>query len=91
MKQIVMLIAIALLTTACQSTNDDGITRIDNCVCYKSSEGQQLQSSQMAWNDPETLQKEFSHCICRALIDLKKADDPGKYFVPGTDIRTELK
>ena len=91
MKQIVMLIAIAMLTTACQSTNDDGITRIDNCVCYKSSEGQQLQSSQMAWKDPETLQKEFSHCICRALIDLKKADDPGKYFVPGTDIRTELK
>jgi hypothetical protein len=45
----------------------------------------------MAWNDPETLQKQFSHCICRALIDLKKADDPGKYFVPGTDIRTELK
>ena len=91
MKQIVMLIAIAMLTTACQSTNDDGITRIDNCVCYKSSEGQQLQSSQMAWKDPETLQKEFSHCICRALIDLKNADDPGKYFVPGTDIRTELK
>jgi hypothetical protein len=91
MKRFVMLIAISLLTTACQSTNDNGITRLDNCVCYKSSEGQQLQPSQMAWKDPETLQKQFSHCICRALIDLKKVSDPSIYFVPGTEIRTELK
>jgi hypothetical protein len=42
MKRFVMLIAISLLTTACQSTNDSGITRLDNCVCYKSSEGQPL-------------------------------------------------
>ncbi|WP_082377787.1 hypothetical protein [Pseudomonas sp. RIT-PI-q] len=91
MKRFVMLVAISLLTTACQSTNDNGITRVDNCVCYKSSEGQPLQSSQMAWKDPEALQQQFSHCICRALVDLKKANDPGKYFVPGTEIRTELK
>jgi hypothetical protein len=91
MKRFVMLIAISLLTTACQSTNDNGITRLDNCVCYKSSEGQQSQLSQTAWKDPEALQKQFSHCICRALVDLKKVDDPSKFFVPGTEIRTELK
>lgn len=89
MKRWVLLIAISLLVTACQS--DNGVTRIDNCVCYKSSEGQPLQSSQIAWKDPEALQKQFSHCICRALIDLKKVSDPSIYFVPGTEIRTELK
>jgi hypothetical protein len=91
MKRFVMLIAICLLTTACQSRNDNGITRLDNCVCYTSSKGQTLQASQMAWQDPETLQEQFSHCVCRALIDLKKIDDPSKLFVPGTEIRTELK
>ena len=90
MKRFAMLIAISLLTTAC-STNDNGVTRLDNCVCYKSSEAQHVQASQMAWQDPETLQKQFSHCICRALVDLKKVDDPSKLFVPGTEIRTELK
>jgi hypothetical protein len=86
MKRIVTLIAICLLTTACQSTND-GITRLDNCVCYKSPEGQHLQASQIAWKDPDTLQKQFSHCVCRALVDLKEFDDPGKLFVPGTQIK----
>ncbi|WP_433735609.1 hypothetical protein [Pseudomonas putida] len=89
MKRFVMVIAIALLTTACQSNT--GITRLDNCTCYKSSNGQALQSSQMAWQDPDAIKEQFSHCICRALIDLKQADDPGKFFVPGTEIRTELK
>lgn len=91
MKRCVMLVAISLLTTACQSTNDNGVTRLDNCVCYKSADAQHLQASQMAWKDPETLQKQFSHCVCRALVDLKQVDDPGKFFVPGTEIRTELK
>ncbi|MDZ5436167.1 hypothetical protein T3H00_26315 [Pseudomonas fluorescens] len=86
MKRIVTLIAICLLTTACQSTND-GITRLDNCVCYKSPEGQHLQASQIAWKDPDTLQKQFSHCVCRALVDLKEVDDPSKLFVPGTQIK----
>lgn len=86
MKRIVTLIAISLLTTACQSTNN-GITRLDNCVCYKSPEGQHLQASQIAWKDPDTLQKQFSHCVCRALVDLKEVDDPGKLFVPGTQIK----
>jgi hypothetical protein len=86
MKRCAMLIAISLLTTACQSTND-GITRLDNCVCYKSPENKSLQASQIAWKDPQTLQKQFSHCVCRALIDLKNFDDPGKLFVPGTEIK----
>ncbi|BCX68878.1 MULTISPECIES: hypothetical protein [Pseudomonas] len=91
MKRFAMLIAISLLTTACSSTTEYGITRMDNCVCYKSPGGQPMQASQVASKDPETLQKEFSHCVCRALIDLKKVDDPTKFFVPGTEIRTELK
>lgn len=86
MKRLVLLIAISLLTSACRS-NNDGITRLDNCACYKSPENQQLQASQIAWKDPDTLQKQFSHCVCRALIDLKEADDPGKFFVPGTQIK----
>lgn len=90
MKRFVMLIAISLLTTACQST-DNGVTRLDNCVCYKSSEGQKMPASSMAWQDPDTLQEQFSHCICRAYVDLKKADDPSQFFVPGTQIRTEIK
>ncbi|MGH8385898.1 MAG: hypothetical protein ACRESJ_10415 [Pseudomonas sp.] len=89
MKRFVMLVAVSLLTTACQS--DNGITRLDNCVCYKSPEGQHVPASQISWTDPDTLQKEFSHCICRALVDLKKVDDPSKFFVPGTEIRTQLK
>ena len=86
MKRCAMLIAIFLLTTACKSTND-GITRLDNCVCYKSTEAQHLQTSQLAWKDPEKLQEQFDHCVCRALIDLKEVDDPGKFFVPGTEIK----
>ncbi|MFJ2694470.1 hypothetical protein [Pseudomonas sp. NPDC087336] len=89
MKRIVMLIAISLLTTACQS--DNGVTRLDNCVCYKTVEGQKTQSSPMAWQDPETVREQFSHCVCRALVDLKKADDPNQFFVPGTQIKTEMK
>lgn len=89
MKRFVILIAISLLTTACQS--DNGITRLDNCVCYKSPEGPPLQASQVASKDPEALQKQFSHCVCRAYVDLKKVDDPSKFFVPGTELRTELK
>ncbi|NUU37689.1 hypothetical protein [Pseudomonas sp. C2B4] len=91
MKHFVLLIAIALLTTACQSTDEYGITRLDNCTCYKSPEGQALKPSQMAWKDSDKLQEQFSHCVCRALIDLKKVDDPSKFFVPGTEIKTELK
>ena len=89
MKRFVMLIAISLLTSACQS--DNGVTRLDNCVCYKTAEGQKTQTSPMAWQDPETLREQFSHCMCRALVDLKKADDPNQFFVPGTQIRTEMK
>ncbi|VVP79125.1 hypothetical protein PS918_02115 [Pseudomonas fluorescens] len=90
MKRFAMLIAISLLVTACQSTND-GVTRLDNCVCYKASGGQPAQASPMTWKDPEALQEQFSHCICRAFVDLKQADDPGQYFVPGTQIKTQLK
>ena len=85
MKRLVILIAISFLTTACQS--NDGITRLDNCACYKSNEAKHLQASQIAWKDPEKLQEQFSHCVCRALIDLKQADDPGKFFTPGTVIK----
>ena len=90
MKRFVMLTVITLLTTACQS-DDYGITKLDNCVCYKTPEGQHIQLSQVASIDPDTLQENFSHCVCRALIDLKKVDDPGKFFVPGTEIKTQIK
>jgi hypothetical protein len=86
MKRCAMLIAISLLTTACQS-NSDGITRLDNCVCYKAPEAQHLKASQIAWNDPDTLKEQFSHCVCRALVDPKQVDDPGKLFVPGTEVK----
>nr|WP_180205072.1 hypothetical protein [Pseudomonas sp. SbOxS1]NYU05083.1 hypothetical protein [Pseudomonas sp. SbOxS1] len=89
MKRIVMLIAISLLTTACQS--DNGVTRLDNCVCYKTAEGQKTQASPMDWQDPDTVREQFSHCICRAWVDLKKADDPSQFFGPETQIRTEMK
>jgi hypothetical protein len=84
-----MLIAIALLTTACQSNN--GVTRLDNCTCYKTAEGLKTQASPMASQDPATLREQYSHCVCRALVDLKKADDPNQFFVPGTQIKTEMK
>jgi hypothetical protein len=84
-KRFAILIAIYCLITACQS--NDGITRLDNCVCYKSTEAQHLPASQIAWKDPEKLQEQFSHCVCRALIDLKQVDDPGKFFTPGTEIK----
>ncbi|EPA99186.1 hypothetical protein D3C76_913420 [compost metagenome] len=89
MKRIVMLIAISLLTTACQS--DNGVTRLDNCVCYKTVEGQKTQASPMDWQDTEKVREQFSHCICRAWVDLEKADDPNQFFGPETQIRTEMK
>jgi hypothetical protein len=67
--------------------SDQAIRRVENCVCYRSAEGQQLAPSELSWNDPEKLRIQFSHCICQAYIDLKSVPDPRRYVIPGTEVR----
>jgi hypothetical protein len=53
-------------------SSDQAIRRVENCVCYRSAEGQKLQPWQLSWNDAEKLRTQFSHCICQAHIDPKE-------------------
>ncbi len=87
----ILLVSIPLLS-GCQSapakpTGDSAIRRVDNCVCYRSAEGQQLQPWELAWKEPEKLREQFSHCICQAYTDLKSVENPARYVVPGTEIK----
>ena len=69
------------------SSADAAIQRVENCVCYKSIEAQNLQPWQLAWNDSEKLRKQFSHCICQAQIDIKNVADPKRYVIPGSVVK----
>ena len=81
-----------VILSACQATHpilkgDSAISRVDNCVCYRSTEGQKLQPWELAWKEPEKLRKQFSHCICETHIDLQNVENPGRYVVPGTIVK----
>jgi hypothetical protein len=91
MNRMVVLLSLSLIAPACQRADlgfaDDAIRRIEDCVCYKSAEGQQLEPWQLTWNDPDKLRQEVSHCVCKVHIDLKSVKDPSRYVVPGTELR----
>jgi len=86
------IIAMSLLVTGCQSTpvklnGDEAIRRVENCECYRSVEGQKQKPWDLEWDDAERLREQFSHCVCRAHIDLKSVEDPGRYVVPGAIVK----
>jgi len=92
MKSYVVAFSLIFILSACQSTQptlkgDTAIRRVDNCICYKSAEGQQLKPWELAWEEPEKLRKQFSHCICEAHIDLQDVENPRRYVVPGTIVK----
>ena len=66
---------------------DDAIRRVENCVCYASVEGQNLKPWQIAWDDPEKLRKQISHCVCQVHIDVSRVENPRRYLVPGTTVK----
>jgi hypothetical protein len=66
---------------------DDAIRRVDNCECFRSAEGQQLEPWKLSWDDEKKLRSQFSHCICTAHIDLKSVRNPKRYVVPGSAVK----
>ena len=92
MKYFVMLSLLIITLPACaQKTTikngDSAIRRIENCICYKSAEGQNLKPWELNWDAPEELRKQFSHCICEVYIDLQLVENPERYIVPGTVLK----
>ena len=70
-----------------QWAGDSAIRRVENCTCYASVDGQNLKPWQIAWNEPETLRKQVSHCVCQAHIDVSRVENPRRYLVPGTVVK----
>ncbi len=87
-----LLFIFVYLLSACSANKpvfngDTAIRRVENCVCYKSAEGQQLKPWELNWEDSEKLREQFSHCICEAYIDLQNVENPKRYVVPGTVVK----
>lgn len=92
MKYVIFALTALTSLSACHATQrtvlgDSAISRLDNCVCYKSTESQNLQPWEMAWKDPEKLRKQISHCVCEAYIDVPNVENPSRYLVPGTTVK----
>jgi hypothetical protein len=66
---------------------DSAIRRVENCTCYKSIEAQGLKPWQLDWSDSISLRKQFTHCECKATIDVSNVENPKRYLVPGTVIK----
>lgn len=66
---------------------DEAITRVTNCVCYSSVEGEQLKPWELGWGDPAKLRKQLSRCTCEADIDVRNVRNPQRYVTPGTVIK----
>lgn len=88
MQRFTFPILAALLTTSCSIqkpySDEDAITRVEDCTIYTSVEGQKLKPWELAWKDSEKLRGQLSHAVCKVYIDLKKVKNPEKYMVPGT-------
>jgi hypothetical protein len=86
------IIAMSLLIAGCQPTpaklsGDEAIRRVEACEFYRSVEGQKQKPWELEWDNAEKLREQFSHCVCRAHIDLRSVEDPGRYVVPGTVVK----
>lgn len=93
MKRITALFSILWLT-GCQTqpvatllAGDSAISRVENCVCYASVEGQKLKPWEYGWNDPAKLRTQIARCTCQADIDVKNVRDPSRYVTPGTVLK----
>jgi hypothetical protein len=82
-----LFVAGAAAQAARQWAGDDAIRRVEDCVCYKSIDAQNLQPWELAWDAPDKLRKQISHCVCRAHIDIPNVRNPGRYLVPGTVVQ----
>lgn len=94
MKPLLFFALLSFLTFARAETptpknwsGDSAIRRVENCVCYASIDAQNLKPWEIAWDDPEKLRKQISHCICQAQIDISKVENPRRYLVPGTVVK----
>ncbi len=67
--------------------SDSAIRRVDDCVCYKHIDSQNLKPWEIDWDNPEKLKTQISHCICSAEIDIQKVDNPRRYLVPGASVK----
>lgn len=86
------IFSLCYLIVGCQATptklsGDEAIRRVEGCECFRSVDGQNLNPWELEWDDNESLREQFSHCVCRAHIDLKSVDNPGRYVVPGTVVK----
>lgn len=70
-----------------QHAGDSAITRVQNCVCYASVEGQKLQPWELSWDDPAKLRTQLTRCTCEAEIDVSNVRDPRRYLTPGTVVK----
>jgi hypothetical protein len=68
-------------------SGDSAIRRVENCVCYKSIDAQNLEAWEIGWNDSDKLRKQVSHCICEAYIEIQNVENPSRYLVPGTVLK----
>ena len=66
---------------------DSAIRRVEDCVCYASVEGQNLKPWEFAWDNPEKLRSQVSHCVCKVHIDVSRVANPSRYIVPGTVVK----
>jgi hypothetical protein len=92
MRSLVFAISLTFQTVAdaqapTSFAGDDAIRRVENCVCYKSIDSQNLKPWELAWKESGKLRKQISHCVCEAFIDIQRVENPLRYVVPGTAIK----
>lgn len=89
--RLLILVVTALFIEGCQSmsscSDEQAITRVENCVCYRSVEGQKLEPWQLSWKKPQKLKEQFTDCSCQIHIDMKKVKDPSRFIVSGTEVK----
>ena len=92
MRSLLFGVLLSFLLVACaqvpkQCAGDDAIRRVENCVCYKNIDAQNLKPWEIAWDSPEELRKQISYCVCEAQIDIPNVENPRRYLVPGTVVK----
>jgi hypothetical protein len=92
MKAFLLCAMLSFLLVACTQapqkwSGDEAIRKVEDCVCYKSIDAQNLQPWEIAWNDPTKLRGQISHCVCQAHIDIQNVENPRRYLVPGTTVK----
>ena len=84
---LITIVSLSACSASSQRGSEMAISRVDDCTCFKSVDGQQLKPWELSWDAPDVLRRQFSHCVCKVHIDLKQVEDPRRYVVPGTVIK----